>query len=204
MSLTQSCVFKLFRRDCNIVWLVKSFLHYEKYRVAYRCFGLGSWYVITSEIHWITMHKRNMYTHNIYTHTNMFEHVNSKNKMFYQYWKETDLCVHTNMFCSDHAILGFPLLRVPCQCSLVLSDLNSWFRASFLFILSCLLCLFWLESKTEEKIKKCWQLYVFKGKGRDGLSVIRHLDCASLLMHIAFVGPNVSVNADQECVYSCS
>lgn len=112
----------------------------------------GSWYVITSETHWITMHNRNMY---IYTHTNMFVHVNSKNKMFYQSWKETDLCVHTNMFCSDHAILGFPLLRVPCQCSLVPSDLNNWFRASFLFILSCLLCLFWLKLKTEKNDDSC-------------------------------------------------
>lgn len=33
MSLTQSLVFKLFRRDCNIFCLVKSlYLHYEKYR----------------------------------------------------------------------------------------------------------------------------------------------------------------------------
>ncbi len=40
MSLTRSLVFKLFRRDCNIIWLVKPlFLHYEKYREAFRCFG---------------------------------------------------------------------------------------------------------------------------------------------------------------------
>lgn len=151
MSLTQSLVFKQFRRDFIIVWLAKSlFLHCEKQgEAAIQIFWFkkwGSWYVITSETHWITMHNQNLY---IYIYTNMFVHVNSKNQMFcqlYQSWKETDL------FCSDHAILGFPLLRVPCQCSLVLSDLNNWFRASFLFILSCL-CLFWLRFETEKKKK---------------------------------------------------
>lgn len=58
--------------------------------------------------------------------------------------------------------------------------------------------------KIEDWKKTWWQFYVFKGKDRDGLSAIKHLDHASFLMHIAFVGPNVSINADQECVYLCS
>ncbi len=205
MPLTQSLVFKLFRRDCNIFCLVKS-LFFTLWKVQRHTYVLvwktGVRNVITSETHWITMHNRNMYTHTyiyiyiyIHTQTNMLVHVNSKTRCFTSPEKK-QICVllrpcHPGVSSSQGALSVLTCTEWPQQ---LISG-----QFSFHPVMSSLLVLVKMEDW-----KQWWQLYVFKGKGRDGLSVIRHLDCASFLMRIAFVGPNVSVNTDQECVYSCS
>lgn len=172
ITSTRSLVFKQFRSDYNSSVGKISFFYVRKgkERLQYSCFGLkktkkrGSWYVITSETHWITMHNWNMYIY-IHTQTCLYMWIPKKKRCFTSPEKK-DLCIHTNMFSSDHAILGFPLLRVPCQCSLVLSDLNYWFRASFSFhpVMSFLLVLVEIEDwKTSDASG-----VFLKGKGHDG------------------------------------
>lgn len=197
MSLTRTLVFKPFRRVCNIVrdsWRNLFFTSWKVQRGIQ--FGKrGSWYVITSETHWISMHNRNMYIY-IHTHTQTCLYMWIPKTTFYQSWKEPDLCVHTDVFCSDHAILGFPLLRVPCQCSLLPSDLNNWFRASFLFILSCLLCLFWLKSKDWRKKKKMMTAVCF-------LRAKVTMACQSSGIKTVCISLDAYCLRGAECVHKC-